>query len=130
MEHNTVNIQISLGASSDADEEELEILSYELIRELNEVEGTQSIEFSRIREMPQGAKGLAIDWGMVALTITQAGIISGLITALSSWLAKEKGRTLELTIGDKSLKLTGLSRKEQQELLEWFQTQAGLRLDR
>jgi len=65
----------------------------------------------------------------VVVTIAGSSVLTTLVNVLGNWLARDRRRTLELTLGDKSLKLTGLSMEEQKELSAWFQSQTGPRLN-
>jgi hypothetical protein len=52
--------------------------------------------------------------------------IENLSSIIFGWLSKDRSRTLRFQIGDKQMEATGLSKKEQQELIDWFKLQAGL----
>ena len=129
MTTNLISFYITVNSTSDIDKEDLAELSRELYEELNEVDNITSVEPIRGNEPPKGAKGPYIDFATFLIKIAEFGGITALITVLGTWLGRDKSRTLKLQIGDKSLELTGLSAVEQQELTQWFQTQAGLRLE-
>ncbi len=129
MTTNLISFHITVNSTSDIDKEDLAELSRELYEELNEVDSIISVEPIRGNELPKGAKGPSIDFATLLIKIAEFGGITALITVLGTWLGRDKSRTLKLQIGDKSLELTGLSAVEQQELTQWFQTQAGLRLE-
>jgi len=121
---------ISIGSSSHIDKEDIERLTRELIGELSDLDGVVSIQPMQSEELPEGAKGFPIDFGTILVKLAELGGITGVVTILSSWLSRDKSRTLKLQIGEKSLELTGLSKAEQQDLVRWFQTQSALHLDR
>ncbi len=133
MNAKAIDFYISIGTDADTDPEELWELSQHLKQELFELDCVRSIKPIFSDKTIPGAKIAPVEEGNFLVTLAQAGAISALITVLGSllgsWLARDKSRRLELTVGGNTLKLSGLSKDEQQELLEWFQIQAGLRLD-
>ena len=56
--------------------------------------------------------------------------IENFVGVVGNWLIQDRTRTLKFQIGDKQIEATGLSQKEQQALIQWFQLQAGFHLDK
>jgi hypothetical protein len=67
-----------------------------------------------------------------AFIVEMAGTasIAALVKTVASWLLRDRTRTIKFQIGDKVIEATGLTQEEQQRLIDWFQIQAGLRIDR
>lgn len=118
----SVDLYVSVKAGSDADKEELDQLARELAKDLNELDNVESVEPVQAEDLPEGARGLLLDFGTVLVKLAEAGGISGLLTVLGSWLSRDESRSLELQLGDKTLAVAGLSKTEQQELIQWFKT--------
>ena len=88
---------------------------------------------SLIRELK--ASGFDVDAVIELKSIISPPILVKLFTSdaienfsstILGWLSKDRSRTLRFQIGDKQMEATGLSKKEQQELIDWFKLQAGL----
>ena len=128
MPQETTDLFISVGVGPNAGSEELDELARQLSDELAELD-LVSVEMARVDRLPEGAKGGPITIGTVLLKIAEAGGISSLITVLGSWLSRDERRTVILQIGENKLEVTGISELEQANLIQWFQTQTGLRLE-
>ena len=127
MAQKTIGLYVAVGGGPDADEYDLEDLTQQLFDKLNHLDSIESVERVREGELPKGAKGAAL--GTVLIKLAETAGITTLIGVLGSWLSRDRSRTLKLQLGNSTLELTGLSGDEQQELAQWFQTQAGIRLD-
>ncbi len=108
--------------------EETDELARQLCYELNELDKL-SAELAQDSNLPQGAKGLPVDIGTVLVKVAEVGGITGLLAILGSWLSRDERRTIVLQIGNNKLEVTGISKEEQANLIRWFQTQSGLRLE-
>lgn len=128
MAQKTIGLLIRLGAGTDADSEELDQLARQLRDELNQLNEV-SAELATGGELPKGAKGEPLAIGAILVKIAKAGGITGLLTILGSWLSRDERRTVTLQIGENKLEVTGISGAEQARLIQWFQTQAGLRIE-
>lgn len=129
MEANCFNFYLSVGSTVNIDDEDREILARELMQDLNELDYIVSVEIASSGKPPDGAKGFSIDFETLIVKMAETGGVSTLITTLGSWLLRDKSRTLKLQINDKSLEVTGLSKAEQADLIQWFKVQTGLQLD-
>jgi hypothetical protein len=128
MTKKTIGLLIRPGAGTDADREELDQLARQLRDELNQLNEI-SAELATGGELPKGAKGEPLAIGAILVKIAEAGGITGLITVLGSWLSRDERRTVTLQIGENKLEVTGISEAEQARLIQWFQTQTGLRIE-
>jgi hypothetical protein len=81
------------------------------------------VRIVRTGQAPEGTRGVdvtAINQLLVTLPAS-LGAVATLINAVRGWLSRSSdGRTVEITLGDKSLKLARASSDEQQHLVEEF----------
>lgn len=127
---------ISVGLDADAEDEELDNLARQLLAELDDLD-TVSVELagedkSRALRQNSGqanAKGLSTTIGSILVKIAEVGGITSLISILGSWLSRDERRTITLQVGENKLEVTGITETEQTRLIQWFQTQTGLRLE-
>jgi Effector Associated Constant Component 1 len=108
----------------DAGAERLETLAEALRTEILalDVDDVTSVQAG---EPPAGARGfdMAAAGALLASVNGSALIIRQLVTAVRSWLGRNRDstpRTVELTIGDKTLRLTDASAEQQDRLIEEF----------
>jgi len=105
-----------------ADAERLEQLTLALRRELLQLE-VDDVEPVRAGPAPEGTRALdvtAVGALLVTLTSSSAAL-AGVVDMVRGWLAHgSRGRTVELTIGDKTLKLAGASDEQQEQLVREF----------
>lgn len=118
---------ITIGLGEEADEEELEKLTWQLQEELTDLD-VGKVELAKKGEVPEHAKtGEPIAWGQLLLTIASGGVLVRLISALQFWLTREERRSLTLKIGDEILEVKGISSKEQQQLIKvWVNRHMGV----
>ena len=128
MPQKTTDFFISVGAGANADGEELDELARQLAGELAELDMV-SAELGQTGDLPERAKVAPVTIGTILVKVAEAGGITGLITALGSWLSCDERRTVTVQIGENRLEVTGISKAEQTNLIQWFQTQTGLRLE-
>lgn len=128
MAQNTIDLYVAIDGGPDTDEYDLIEFVSQITKELNKVDSIESAEQVREGELPEGAKGLPPAAAKVLITLAKASGVTALINVFGPWLSRDRSRTLKLQLGDSTLELSGLSKDEQQELTEWFQTQAGIRL--
>lgn len=126
----SIDLYVQVGGGSDADQDDLVELAQLLTEELNELDNVESVEPVPEEELPARAKGIPVAVGTLLVKLAETASVASLISVLGGWLARDKRRTLKLQLGDAALELTGLSQSEQQELIQWFQGQTGLRVDR
>lgn len=78
-------------------------------------------------EVLSGQKGLA-GTGLIAAEVIKAGAVTKIAEVIGGWLLKDRSRSLKLKIDSKELEVSGMSREEQQKLIEWFQEQSRLQV--
>ncbi|CAN5864087.1 hypothetical protein BH20ACT6_BH20ACT6_05350 [soil metagenome] len=105
-----------------ADAQRLEELTLSLRRELLELD-VEDVELPRGGTAPAGSRALDVAAvGALLVTLTSsARTVTSVVDTVRRWLARSpRGRTVELTIGDRSLRLEGASREQQERLVEQF----------
>ena len=78
-------------------------------------------------EALSGQKGLA-GTDLITAEVIMAGAFTKIVEVIGGWLLKDRSRSLKLKIDSKELSVSGLSKEEQQELIQWFREQAGLQV--
>ena len=114
---------VGLLPSSDSDAEELADLA-ELLRDdlLNlDVDSVQPLTADEVPEQAKGAVAVVAGWLAVNLgTEALRAVVSRVVA-----FATQHGKTIELTLGHDTLKVSGLSRQQQDRLIdEWLARQA------
>ncbi len=108
----------------DATPEQLELLSSSLRRELLELDVDDVVEVSEAVP-PAGARAIdvvAIGELLVSLP-GSLDLLRSVIAAVRSWVVRGPAghaRTAELAVGDKTIKLTGVSSDQQDRMIEQF----------
>lgn len=105
-----------------ADDERLEALTSGLRRELSALDVDQ---VTRVREgeLPAGARGIEVAavGAMLVVLKQSADLVIGIVGAIRSWLvAAPPGRAVEISVGDKSLKVTSATAEQQEALISEF----------
>lgn len=105
-----------------ADAEGHESISIALREEILSTD-VDDVSFVRTGPRPDGSRGVdaaAINQLLVTLPASLAAIAT-LVNTVRAWLSRSSdGRTVELTLGDKSLKLANASPDDQQRLIQEF----------
>ncbi len=105
-----------------ADSERLEDLSLALRRELLEL-AVDDVEPVHAGQAPAGTRAVDVAAvGALLVTLTSsAGAAAGVVDMVRGWLRRSSGaRTVELSLGDKTLKLAGASDEQQERLIQEF----------
>lgn len=114
-------------AEGGADAERLEQLTLALRRELLQLE-VDDVEPVREGPAPEGTRAFDVAAvGALLVTLTSsAAALGGVVDMVRGWLAQgSRGRSVELTIGDKTLKLAGATDEQQEQLIQEFLRTAG-----
>ena len=109
-------------ADVEADSERLDELTLALRRELLELD-VDDVERVAAGPAPAGTRGFDVATvGALLVTLsTSASAIGNLITIVRGWLRHAPaGRSVELAIGDKSIKLSGATNEQQERLIHEF----------
>lgn len=104
-----------LAVLAQADEEADEAVPWlaELGEELAELDGVDAEPLTGV--VPSGAKGVAALAGMLS-RVPVTGL-TALVQFVRDWAART-GRTVEVSIGGDSIKITGASREQQDRVIE------------
>ena len=105
-----------------ADSERMEQLTLALRRELLQLD-VEDVEPVRAGPAPEGTRAIDVAAvGALLVTLTSsAAALTGVVNTIRGWLAQgSRGRTVELSIGDKTLKLAGASDEQQEQLIREF----------
>lgn len=110
-----------------ADSERMEQLTLALRRELLQLD-VEDVEPVRAGPAPEGTRAIDVAAvGALLVTLTSsAAALTGVVNTVRGWLGQgSRGRTVELTIGDKTLKLAGASDEQQEQLVREFLRSTG-----
>ena len=110
-----------------ADSERMEQLTLALRRELLQLD-VEDVEPVRAGPAPEGTRAIDVAAvGALLVTLTSsAAALTGVVNTIRGWLAQgSRGRTVELSIGDKTLKLAGASDEQQEQLIREFLRSTG-----
>jgi hypothetical protein len=105
-----------------ADEEAYESMSVALREEILSTD-VNDVRFVQTGPAPDGTRGPDVTMVNQLLVTMPASLaaVAALVNTVRGWLSRSSdGRTVELTLGDKSLKLARASSDEQQRLIEEF----------
>jgi hypothetical protein len=104
-----IQLVVRLDAGPDADDEELAGLALRLRDDLQQLDEA-SVELAREGTPPPGAKsGDPVEWGTLIVSAVTSGALSAVLKTAQAWLARRRGSSLSVKIGDDELVLTGAS---------------------
>jgi hypothetical protein len=118
MADNLLTITVEKKGEYDSD---MVTLSDDLVAELSKLKG---IIVTREND---GKAGIAIPF---LLKFLNATAVDSFGKSILGWLVRDRSRQLKFQIGDKMMEASNLTEKQQQELIQWFKTQAGMHLDK
>lgn len=112
----TDGLRLQVLPTADSDAEELADLAAELHAELLSEDGT-SVAPLPAGEAPEGAKGLG---DLAGWLVAQFGTVDGLraLVAAVRGFAARTGRTVEVSMGGDHLKVTGVSSRQQEQIID------------
>jgi hypothetical protein len=115
----TLGIQVAMGP--DADAEEVAEATLQLRRELLDLD-VEAVELPRAGEPPPGTRAVELAaLGALVVTVGQSPLLGPVVAAVRSWLAGSPQRSIKLELDGDALELTGMSSKEQRQLVdEWL----------
>jgi hypothetical protein len=64
------------------------------------------------------------------VNLINTSTIESFVKIISTWLARDRSRTLKIQVGTNQIEASGLSKDEQKRLIEWFQIQAGMHFEK
>jgi len=94
---------------ADADADELDQLTRQLLREIEETH-VESAQLARSGNLPEGAKGEPITIGAILVTVLPA-VLPKLVETVGAWAQRGNGRTVKYKgqIGENSFEFEGSS---------------------
>jgi hypothetical protein len=110
---------VFVNINAEFDDTELEPVARELIHELEMLPGIDKVALQKVAT-PVGAKGETFDWSTLIITVVSTGAFTSLVAALSNWATRDRRRSIKVTIEGNTVELTGISKKEQGDLLAMF----------
>ena len=116
-ESQELGLQIDGGPGADA--EEVDALTNQLRRQLLELD-VESVEHISQGEAPPGARALDILLLGGLLVKHSPEVLKTVIVTVQSWVGLHPGRSVELQMDGDTLKLTGVSSDQQQQLIALF----------
>jgi hypothetical protein len=110
-------VQLELSFEPDLDPEEEATLARRLRQTLSGLD-VDGVDFAPLPTAAAGAKGMALDWTQLLLTLSASGgVLTSVIAALRPWLTGDQRRSVTATIGKDKLTVTGISPAEQHRLI-------------
>jgi len=91
MPQQPLDLTVSLGDK--VDDEELDQLTRQLRDEIAGME-VEKVALAPAEVVPEGAKGEPITIGSLIVSLASAGVFTGLINLLKSWVHRRQGRTV------------------------------------
>lgn len=113
------SFKVKLAGEMTPDDADFGPIFLDLIYELNEVSGVDQVVPAQIAAQER-AKGSDVDLTQLFVTVVSTGAFTSLVQVLTGWATRDRSRTIEIQLGGDSVKLTGISKNEQQEALELF----------
>jgi hypothetical protein len=116
---------IEIGAGTDSDAEEVELLRLGLRRELLEldIDAADGIVGNAV---PHGAKGHSADTaGALVVTLSNSAVIVALVSLLRSWVGRGAGRRVTIRLGEDSIDVSRTSPEQQATLIESWLAEHG-----
>jgi hypothetical protein len=121
MEERLVALGIQVAPSPDDDAEQVAEATLGLRRELLDLD-VDAVELPRVGEPPPGTRAVELAaLGALVVTVAKSGLLTPVVAAVQSWLARSQPRSVKLELDGDVLEVTGVSSKDQQRLIdEWL----------
>jgi hypothetical protein len=85
----------------------------------------ETVERVSSEQAPQGSKGPLADLGGWLAVHVGPTALTAVLQTLAGWVSRNDDRTVEITLGGDTLKLTGVSSQQQQQVIDdWRARQA------
>ena len=114
-------LELKLSGEMVSDGEEDEAVARDLIEELETVTGVVQAQ-PMTKPRPDRAKGEEIAWANLLVTVASSGAFASVVHILMNWLTRDRSRSIEMKIGENSVKLTSISEQEQRAAFALFET--------
>ena len=125
-EHSKVAIELL--ADPDADDQELAELAYRLRGELLDLD-VEAVEPAAAGQAPADAKGIdLLAIGALIVQFANSDALRSVVSGVWSWAARQRVRSVKLTLDGDSLEITGSRSAEQERLVDlWIARHASPR---
>ena len=87
-------LDLNVSLQDEVDGEELDRLTRRVRDEIAELE-VEAVKLAPGTDLPAGAKGDPITIGSIIVTLASAGVFTGLVEVLKSWVLRREGRTVK-----------------------------------
>jgi hypothetical protein len=98
---------LNINLHDDVDQSELDILTHQMRDEISALDVCYA-ELPHGGDAPFGAKGDPITIGSIAVALASAGVFTGLVEMLKSWVLRREGRliTIKAEVDGRKLEMT------------------------
>jgi hypothetical protein len=117
------NLLLVLELEPEADSGEAEGLGRQLRAELTQLD-VEAVKPAAVTDVPEGAKGGAVDWGSLLVTLSAAGgVFTSVIAMAQGWLTRHSAaQRIKITIDNDTIVLDRASGQEREQLIStWVQ---------
>ena len=87
-------LDLNVSLQDEVDGEELDRLTRRVRDEIAEL-NVEAVKLAPGKDLPAGAKGDPITIGSIIVTLASAGVFTGLVEVLKSWVLRREGRTVK-----------------------------------
>jgi hypothetical protein len=111
----------------EADLDEAEQLGRQLCADLTQLD-VDAVKPATIADIPEGAKGAAVDWGSLLLTLSATGgVFTSVIAVTRDWLVRHNAaQRIKITIDNDTIELDRSTAPEREKLISaWVQRHSG-----
>lgn len=121
------HLLLALELDPEADTEETERLGRQLRADLTQLD-VEAVNPATTAVVPEGAKGAAVDWSSLLVTLSGAGgVITSVIALAQDWLARHRAaQRIKITLDGDTIVLDRASAQERKELIStWVRQHSG-----
>ncbi len=120
MTERVARLDLCIATDAEAEAEELTRLAVQLRQELREL-NIESAEPATAGPAPPGTRSgeLLTAGALIVMLVRSPELFKLLIEAVQSWISRGGERSVELEINGDKLKLTGISQRDQREVIQW-----------
>ena len=112
------NLLLVLELEPEADPDLAERLGRQLRMDLSQLD-VEAVKPATITDVPEGAKGGAVDWGSLLVTLSAAGgVFTSVIALAQEWLGRHSAaQRIKMTIDNDTIVLDRASAREREQLI-------------
>ncbi len=115
-----MEFQIAVDRGGDSDAIERDELIHELMADLRALDMVWDVRPVRTYRLPAGAKGQAMALGAAQVEMAERSNFDQLVSAIGSFLRRDKERTIRIELNGNSFVATNLKPEDQQQMMAWF----------